>query len=139
MLAYSSEQWFQQWDEAVFRHFLLRYLLFLAALIGKGRRGDTWGDPLHNLKASTLPTKVCTVRFLRVGTLLCVPGEVYKLHIPCKLLFRINNLYSFSSCCYIQLFKNGLPENFMPALPICKVPCPNDKLSLKQVNWYAEA
>lgn len=62
-----------------FRHFLLWYLLFLVALIRKGRRGGTGTDPWHNLKASTLPTEVCTVGFLRAGTFLCVPGQVYKL------------------------------------------------------------
>lgn len=62
-----------------FRHFLLWHLLFLVALIRKGRRGGTGTDLSRNLEASTLPTEVCTVGFLRAGTFLCVPDEVYKL------------------------------------------------------------
>lgn len=62
-----------------FRYFLLWYLLFPVALIRKGRRGGTGTDPLHNLKASTLLTEVCTVGFLGAGTFLCVLDQVYKL------------------------------------------------------------
>lgn len=120
-----------------FRHFLLWYLLFLVALIRKETRSGTGTDPLHNLKPSTLPGLHSGVP--EGWNIPVYPwSSLQTHHIACKKLFRINHLSSFASCCYIHLFRDGLLENFTLALPTCKVPCPNGKLSLQPANWYSE-
>lgn len=120
-----------------FRHFLLLFAMSCGPDY-QGERGWYRDSPLHNLNIHT--THLGLHRGVPEGwnTPVCPWATLQTHHIACKQLFRKNHLSSFASCCCIQLFESGLPENFMPALPTCKVPCPDDKLSLQQDSWYTE-